>query len=114
MAWPKLKQYLENSWYRWASQDRQTGYAAQYQYWYWVNTRDMKNGVCLAGWQTDVSTKNNPFSYFTFGGNLYYVDSEWIIYDKDWQEQIDTWVTHGDTAPHWIEFWDNIYIVWTW
>lgn len=109
----KLKQYLENSWYRWASQDRQTWYAAQYQYGYWVNTRNMKNWVCLAWWQTNVSTKDNPFSYFTFGSILYYVDSEWIIYDEEWQEKCNTWVTHA-TAPHWIEFWNYIYIVWTW
>jgi len=110
----KLKQYLENSWYRWASQDRQTWYASQYQYWYWVNTRDMKNGVCLAWWATDV-VKNitSPFSYFTYWGNLYYVTASWIIYDATWTQKCSTWVTHNK-APNGIEFWDNIYIVGTW
>lgn len=108
-----LKQYLENSWYRWASQDRQTWYASQYQYWYWVNTRDMKNGVCLAWWYTDVATKTSPFSYFTWNSELYYIDANGIIYDKNWNQMLDTWVQH-DIAPHWIEFWDNVYIVWQW
>lgn len=109
----KLKQYLENSWYRWASQDRQTWYASQYQYWYWVNTRHMKNWVCLAWWQTDVAIKTYPFNYFTYGEKLYYVDSQGKIYDKDWTQKCDTWVTHA-AAPHWIEFWNYIYIVWEW
>ena len=77
MAWIKLKQYLENSWYRWASQDRQTWYAAQFQYGENINIRDMKNGVCLSWWRTDVSTKSKPFNYFTYKNNLYYVDADW-------------------------------------
>ena len=109
----KLKQYLENSWYRWASQDRQTWYAAQYQYGYGVNTRNMKNWVCLAWWQTNVTTKNNAFSYFTCWEKLYYVDSYGKIYDKEWTQMCNTWVNQG-TAPNWIEFWNNIYIVWQW
>lgn len=110
----KLKQYLENSWYRWASQDRQTWYAAQYQYGYGVNTRDMKNWVCLAWWATDV-VKNitSPFSYFTYWWDLYYVTAAWKIYTAAWVQKCNTWVTHSK-APNWIEFWDDIYIVWTW
>lgn len=114
----KTKQYLENSWYRWASQDRQTWYAAQYQYWYGVNTRDMKNWVCLAWWATDV-VKNitSPFSYFTYLWDLYYVTAAWKIYTAAWVQKCNTWVTHTDdqwnpVAPNWIEFWNNIYIVW--
>ena len=109
----KLKQYLENSWYRWASQDRQTWYASQYQYWYWVNTRNMKNWVCLAWWQTDVTTKTSAFTYFTYWRELYYVDSAGKIYDAEWTQKCDTWVQQY-TAPNWIEFWNNIYIVWQW
>jgi len=113
MAWPKLKQYLENSRYRWASQDRQTWYAAQYQYGYGINTRDMKNGVCLAWWATDV-VKNiaSPFSYFTYWWNLYYVTAAWVIYDASWTQKCSTWVTHN-RAPNGIEFGDDIYIVGT-
>jgi hypothetical protein len=108
-----LKQYLENSWYRWASQDRQTWYASQYQYWYWVNTRNMKNWVCLAWWQTDVTTKTSPFTYFTCWSELYYVDAAGKIYDVEWTQKCDTWVQQY-TAPSWIEFWNSIYIVWQW
>lgn len=113
MAWPKLKQYLENSWYRWASQDRQTWYAAQFQYWENVNIRDMKNWVCLSGWSTDIEqTFTDPFSFFTYKWGLYAVDREWIVYDEEWEQVYDinesfTWY------PHWIEFGDDMYIVWT-
>ena len=115
----KLKQYLENSWYRWASQDRQTWYAAQYQYWYGVNTRDMKNWVCLAWWQTDVvKNKTKPFTYFTYQSKLYYVDSDWKIYNDAWVQKCATWISHSidwsPVAPNWIEFWNDIYIVWPW
>lgn len=108
----KLKQYLENSWYRWASQDRQTWYAAQFQYGENVNIRDMKNGVCLSWWATDVKTLSNPFSFFTYQWDLYIVDSDGKVYDEDWTEVHDvnetfTW------APQGIEFWDDMYIVWT-
>ena len=83
MAWPKLKQYLENSWYRWASQDRQTWYAAQFQYWENVNIRDMKNGVLLSWWTNIVKEWfTDPFSFFTYSWDLYSVDSEWIVYDS--------------------------------
>lgn len=109
----KLKQYLENSWYRWASQDRQTWYASQYQYWRGVNTRNMKNWVCLAWWQTNVTTKSWAFTYFTYKGDLYYVDAWGRIYDDGWTLVCNTWVTHT-TAPHGIEFWANVYIVWNW
>ena len=110
----KLKQYLENSWYRWASQDRQTWYAAQFQYGQWVNVRDMKNWVMLAGWQTDVvENKTSPFNYFTWWAELYYVDADGKIYDEDWTLKCNTWVSHT-VAPQWIEFWNYIYIVWTW
>lgn len=73
----------------------------------------MKNWVCLAWWQTDVTTKTAAFSYFTYSSNLYYVDSTGKIYDAEWTLMCDTWVSHV-WIPHWIEFWDNIYIVWTW
>lgn len=111
MAWIKLKQYLENSWYRWASQDRQTWYAAQFQYGENINIRDMKNGVCLSWWRTDVSTKSKPFNYFTYKNHLYYVDADWKIYDENWTQKCATWIAFTDT-PNWIEFWNYIYIVW--
>ena len=113
MAWPKLKQYLENSWYRWASQDRQTWYAAQFQYWENVNIRDMKNGVLLSWWTNIVKEWfTDPFSFFTYSWDLYSVDSEWIVYDSEWEQAYDinesfTWI------PQWIEFWSDIYIVWS-
>lgn len=57
----KLKQYLENSWYRWASQDRQTWYAAQFQYWENINIRNMKNWVCLSWWTTKRELDSNTW-----------------------------------------------------
>lgn len=106
-----LKQYLENSWYRWASQDRQTWYAAQFQYGENINIRDMKNGVCLSWWSTDLPwTFNYRFSFFTYKYKLYTVDRMWVIRD-------DTWATFCNInkqsleVPHWIEFWDYIYVV---
>lgn len=71
----------------------------------------MKNWVCLAWWQTNVTTKTSPFSYFTYKNNLYYVDSAGKIYNDSWTQVCDTGVTHV-WAPHWIEFWEYIYIVW--
>lgn len=115
----KLKQYLENSWYRWASQDRQTWYAAQFQYWENVNIRDMKNWVCLSWWATDLNKKFDwPFSFFIFQWNLYFVCADWKIYDEDWTLKCETWVSHSTkwklVAPKWIEFWNDVYIVWPW
>lgn len=112
MAWIKLKQYLENSWYRWASQDRQSWYAAQFQYGENINIRDMKNWVCLSWWATDVKTLTNPFSFFTYKWDLYIVDSKWIVYDEDWT-QVYNVNENFVSAPQWIEFWDDMYIVWT-
>ena len=112
MAWIKLKQYLENSWYRWASQDRQTWYAAQFQYGENINIRDMKNWVCLSWWTTDVKTLANPFSFFTYKWDLYIVDSKWIVYDESWT-QVYNVNENFVSAPQWIEFWDDMYIVWT-
>lgn len=115
MAWPKLKQYLENSWYRWASQDRQTWYAAQYQYWYWVNTRDMKNGVCLAWWKTQPAwwTLNKKFIYFVYSWDLYMFTEWWDIIDtSNWNVMVNVWKTWG--FLHAITFWDYIYVcIWT-
>lgn len=108
----KLKQYLENSWYRWASQDRQTWYAAQYQYGYGVNTRDMKNWVCLAWWATDSETQySDPFSFFTYNSWLHYIDASWKIYDDEWTLKCNTWISWAPT-PYAIEFWDSIYVAW--
>ena len=111
MAWPKLKQDLENSWYRWASQDRQTWYAAQFQYGENVNIRDMKNGVCLSWGSTDVwSALSYEFSYFTYDWALYTVDKKWVIRD-------DTWATvynlniNSVQVPQGIQFWDDMYVV---
>ena len=114
----KLKQYLENSWYRWASQDRQTWYAAQFQYWENVNIRDMKNGVCLSGWATDVKTYSDEFSYFTFWNfwqkTLYIVTEEWEVYTESWT-RIDDWDINKSfqRPPIWIQFWDDLYVVGT-
>ena len=107
----RLKQYLENSWYRWASQDRQTWYAAQFQYGENINIRDMKNWVCLSWWATDVKTLANPFSFFTYKWDLYIVDSKWIVYDESWT-QVYNVNENFVAAPQWIEFWDDMYIVW--
>lgn len=109
----KLKQYLENSWYRWASQDRQTGYAAQFQYWENVNIRDMKNGVCLSWWSADLDKVFSwPFSFFTYQWDLYIVDNSWKVYDEEWNEVYDV-NKNFVWAPQWIEFWDDMYIVGT-
>ena len=80
----KLKQYLENSWYRWASQDRQSGYAAQFQYWENVNIRDMRNGVCLSWGATDVDTYSSEFSLFTYDWLLLTVDKSWKVKEAGW------------------------------
>ena len=111
MAWPKLKQYLENSWYRWASQDRQTWYAAQFQYGENVNIRDMKNGVCLSWGSTDVGNAlSYAFSYFTYDGDLYTVDRKWIIRDDTWTTVYNLHI-NSIQIPQWIQFWNDIYIV---
>ena len=81
MAWPKLKQYLENSWYRWASQDRQTWYAAQFQYGENINIRDMKNWVCLSWWKTNKSSQTKKFVYFVYDERLYAFTGNWDIID---------------------------------
>lgn len=105
-----LKQYLENSWYRWASQDRQTWYAAQFQYWENINIRDMKNGVCLSWWATDVNTFDKPFSFFTHKLSLYTVDNLWVIRDDEWTQKCDLSFT-SISVPQWVEFEDYIYVV---
>jgi len=109
----KLKQYLENSWYRWASQDRQSWYAAQFQYWENVNVRDMKNWVCLSWGSTDVTTHSEEFSYFTIGWLPFIVDEKWVIY-----EITDSWITlFKDIEPDddfivppiWIDWQNDLY-----
>lgn len=110
----KLKQYLENSWYRWASQDRQSGYAAQFQYWENVNIRDMKNWVCLSWGATDIDTHSYKFSYFNYNWWLYIVDSEWKVYavTDEWIESTperDLW--QSIALQIWIQFWDWLYII---
>lgn len=116
MAWPKLKQYLENSWYRWASQDRQTGYAAQFQYGENINIRDMKNGVCLSGWSTDVATYSDEFSFFTYWTHsvvlLYTVDLKWDIRRGHNTSVICPTTNYVWFPPKWIQFWDDVYIIW--
>lgn len=113
----KLKQYLENSWYRWASQDRQSWYAAQFQYWENVNIRDMKNGVCLSWWATDIDTIGYEFTYFTYSTKLIAVDKEWQLYDvlETWLDHISSWDIWKSftTPPNWIEFNWVVYVVWS-
>jgi hypothetical protein len=111
MAWPKLKQYLENSWYRWASQDRQTGYAAQYQYWYWVNTRDMKNGVCLAWWSKLALDVGEKFVYFCRQNKLYTLSYSWVIRDMEWTVKctISSFWNNVDVVIC-ENFWDYLFI----
>ena len=106
----KLKQYLENSWYRWASQDRQTWYAAQFQYWVWINVRDMRNWVCLAWGRTDITSFSKPFTYFTYNSNLYLLDTDWKIYDNTWTLKCSSWVSWANV---WVEFSWYIYVVWS-
>lgn len=106
----KLKQYLENSWYRWASQDRQTWYAAQFQYWENVNIRDMKNGVCLSWGSTDVGWAfNYPFSYFTYEWDLYSVDRAWVVRDESGNTMCNLGITSLQ-IPVWVQFGQDIYI----
>lgn len=106
----KLKQYLENSWYRWASQDRQTWYAAQFQYGENINIRDMKNGVCLSWGSTDVgSTYNYEFSYFTYEWKLYSVDRVWIVRDENWNTKCNLWI-NSTQVPQAVQFWNDIYV----
>ena len=106
----KLKQYLENSWYRWASQDRQTWYAAQFQYGENINIRDMKNGVCLSWGSTDLNkTFNYDFSFFTYDWDLYTIDKVWVIRDIEWTTKCDLWITSIQT-PQAVQFWDKIYV----
>ena len=106
-----VKQYLENSWYRWASQDRQTWYAAQYQYGYGVNTRDMKNWVCLAWWEHEIDNFSSWINVFTAFWDIYYINWEWKIYDENWTLKCSTWVTDS-YAPLCVEFWNALFVIW--
>ena len=108
----KLKQYLENSWYRWASQDRQSGYAAQFQYWENVNIRDMRNGVCLSWGATDVDTYSSEFSLFTYDWLLLTVDKSWKVKEAGWSLLWDI-EEYFNPTPLWIEFWEDVYVVWS-
>lgn len=109
----KLKQYLENSWYRWASQDRQTWYAAQFQYGENVNVRDMKNWVCLSGWSTKVCNQSAEFSFFTSWAHLYTINGNWQIIDSEWNVKLTISGMSNDIYPMWVRFWDYVYIFWT-
>lgn len=105
----KLKQYLENSWYRWASQDRQTWYAAQFQYWEWINIRDMKNWVCLAWGKTNVRDLQKNFIYFAHEWLLYILTEWWdIIEDSTWTVKCNV----GSTWQYLFaeSFWWDIYV----
>lgn len=107
----KLKQYLENSWYRWASQDRQTWYAAQYQYGYGVNTRDMKNWVCLAWWATDSETQSDyRFIYFYNDGNLYTFNTNWEIADINWTIKCTVTPSWANRIIFAETFWNYVYV----
>lgn len=106
----KLKQYLENSWYRWASQDRQTGYASQYQYWYGVNTRDMKNWVCLAWWTTSVLDVWEKFVYFCRQNKLYTLSYSWVIKDISWVEKCTISSFWNPEIVVCENFWDYLFI----
>ena len=106
----KIKQYLENSWYRWASQDRQTGYAAQFQYWENVNVRDMKNWVCLSWGKTKVFAQSECFYFFTHWGAIYTVNRSWEIYDRVGNLQLTITEMGAEPYPIWISFWWKIYI----
>lgn len=111
MAWVKLKQYLENSWYRWASQDRQTWYASQYQYWYWVNTRDMKNWVCLAWWTTFVLDVWEKFVYFCRQSKLYTLSYSGVIRDMEWNVKCTISSFWNDVDIVVCEnFWDYLFV----
>lgn len=113
----KLKQYLENSWYRWASHDRQSWYAAQFQYWENINIRDMRNGVCLSWGATDVRNVSSEFSYFTWGmrwrQDLFMVTMDWKIYNVETWTQVLNLETNFFFPPIWIQFLeDYVYIIW--
>ena len=108
----KLKQYLENSWYRWASQDRQTWYAAQYQYGYGVNTRDMKNWVCLAWWDNYVMSITEKFVYFCRQNTLYTLSYDWIIRDMEWTVKCTITSFWNDVNEVVCEnFWDYLFVI---
>lgn len=106
-----MKQYLENSWYRWASQDRQNWYAAQFQYWEWINVRDMKNWVCLAWWATDESfTFNSAFKYFSIGSGLFIFTSWWdVVNAENWTVMCSVSAS-GNWLYDAIQFWNYVYL----
>ena len=110
MAWPKLKQYLENSWYRWASQDRQTWYAAQFQYWENINIRDMKNWIMLSWWESTPVEYSDYFSYFTHWTELYTVWDDGKIRDKDWTVKCSLTLSFP-VLTMWVSFWWYIYVI---
>lgn len=111
-----VKQYLENSWYRWGSQDRQTWYGSQYQFWYWVNTRDMKNWVCLAWWVKSTTTYDGKATYFVYQGKLYALTSTWKIVDTaSWSTKL-TWLTWWWNLKQQcaVEFWAWVFCALWW
>lgn len=109
----KLKQYLENSWYRWASQDRQTWYAAQFQYWEWINIRDIKNWVCLAAAPVVVFSITSEFIFFEYDANLYCLDKLWDILDSSWTIllTIPSFIPNQMNAQ---QFWDYVFVIAWW
>ena len=118
MAWPKLKQYLENSWYRWASQDRQTRYAAQFQYWENVNIRNMKNWVCLSWWVTKRTLSWNTWqiAYCAKSDLMIRVylwskttTLEWIAFPETHAYTLNT---NNDIWTDCIIFDNNVWICW--
>lgn len=116
---------MENSWYRWGSQDRQTWYGSQYQFWYWVNTRDMKNWVCLAWWVKSTRTYDGKATYFVYNWKLYALTSSWKVIDtSDWTTKI-SWLTwwwllknqYAYQFGNWVfcALWNKIRVViWSW
>ena len=114
----KLKQYLENSWYRWASQDRQTWYAAQFQYWENINVRNMKNWVCLSWWTTKrtLSWDTWQIAYCAKADSLIrvYLWSKTTTLKNGIAPEV-SWKTLNTTREIWTEcfvFDNNVWICW--
>jgi len=74
-----FKQYLQNRWYRWMSQDRTVAYPYQFQYWRNINVRNEKGWVMLS---------SRPHTYSTDGTGTKY---SWLI----------------QIQPAWSEYWSQ-------
>lgn len=86
-----FKQYLQNRWYRWMSQDRTVAYPYQFQYWRNVNVRNEKWWVMLSSRPILYSTTTWPYAWviqIAPAGSVYwssdpeYTQSYCLTYDS--------------------------------